>query len=407
MSTEADPRIRRRVTITVFVAVGLALTGMFATFTVLPLLTEDVAGSTGLSGSGPAAAVAGTAVGAAILGNISARRGRRVGLLVGFVAGATGAMLGVVAGLLESLPLLLAGMLLFGAGNSANLLSRYAVAAVHPEHRRASIVGLVVWAGTLGAVVGPPLAEPAGSVADGLGLPELTGALLLGAMGFAAAGLLCVTVPMPRDAGTSGQRVASTWATLRDAVTRPVIRVAMASIVISQVVMVLIMTMTPVFIRGHGHGLGTVGTIMSAHILGMYMLTPAIGWVVDRLGAAPVVVAGMLLIASAAVLGATADEHATLQLGAALWLLGIGWSLGFVAASGMLAHGEGPGLARLQGSVDSLVFAAATIASVASGVLMSALGYVILSVIGLGLALATALAVVVNWDAVPRPAETG
>jgi len=404
----AERRLRRRVTVTVFAAVGMGLTGMFATLTVIPLLTEDVAGSTGLSGIGAAAAIAGTAFGAARLGAISARRGRRTGLLTGFAVGVTGAGLGVLAAVADNLALLVVGMLLFGWGNSSNLLARYAVAAVYPEHRRAAVVGLVIWAGTLGAVIGPRLADPAGRVALELGLPELSGAVLLGGIGFALSALLCLTVPLPHDPPPVGARTASTLATLRRGLARPVVRVAVASIVISQFVMVLIMTMTPVFMRDHGHGLATVGTILSAHILGMYMLTPAVGWVVDRLGAAPVVVTGLGLIAVSTVIGATADQHATTQLGIALWLLGIGWSLGFVAASGMLAHGDqGAALARLQGSVDSVVYSAATFASVFSGVLMSALGYVILSVIGLALALVTVLAVVANWGAVPRPAEAG
>ena len=406
MNSEAQRHLRRRVTGTVFVAVGLALTGQFATFTVLPLLTEDVAGSTGLSGLGPAAAIAGTAVGAAALGVVSARRGRRVGLLVGFIAGVAGATLGTVAGVIESLPLLVVGMALFGAGTASILLARYAVAAVHPEHRRAAVVGLVVWAGTLGAVVGPRLADPAGRAAEALGLPELTGAVMLGGLGFLGAAMLCVTVPLAREDAEHASGKPGALATLRTGLERPVVRVAVAAIVISQFVMVLIMTMTPVFMRDHGHELGTVGTIMSAHILGMYLLTPAIGWVVDRIGAAPVVLTGLGLLAASAVVGATAPETATLQLGLALWLLGIGWSLSFVASSGMLAHGEeGPALAQLQGSVDSVVYAAATIASVSSGVLMSALGYVILSVIGIALALVTALAVIVNWQAVPSPAQ--
>src|SRR5690606_38593831 len=113
-------------------------------------------------------------------------------------------------------------------------------------------------------------------------------------------------------------------------------------------------------------------------------------------GAAPVIVTGLGLVATAAVLGATASEHATIQLGIALWMLGIGWSLGFVAASGLLSQGQGAEIAQLQGSVDSLVYGAATIASVSSGVLVATFSYPALSVVGLGITLATVLAVVLN-----------
>lgn len=400
---EAEPRLRRRVTLTVFAAVAFALTGMFASLTVLPLVSEDVSGANG-AGAGPAAAIAGTAVAASMLGSLSARQGRRTGLVSGYLVGTVGALLGVAAAVVENLPLLVAAMLLFGGGSASNLLARYAVATVHPEHRRASVVGLVLWAGALGAVAGPRLADPAGRLAVAAGLPELTGAFVMGALGYAIAGLLSATVPLPRNAADHDHVRSRLGASLRAGLAQPRIRVAITAIVVSQFVMVLIMTMTPVFMRGHGHGLGAVGTIMSAHILGMYMLTPAIGWVVDRAGAAPIIVTGLVLIASAAVLSATADQHATVQLGIALWLLGIGWSLGFVASSGLLSQGQGAEAAQLQGSVDSLVYGAATVASVSSGVLVATFSYPALSIVGLGIALATVLAVVLSWDAVPRPA---
>src|SRR5690606_5799148 len=122
-----------------------------------------------------------------VLGTLSARRGRRIGLVSGYVVGAVGAVLGIVAAVVESLPLLVVAMLLFGWGSAGNLLARYAVASVHPEQRRASVVGLVVWAGALGAAAGPRLADPAGRLADAVGLPELTGALVLGGIGYSIA----------------------------------------------------------------------------------------------------------------------------------------------------------------------------------------------------------------------------
>jgi MFS family permease len=93
-------------------------------------------------------------------------------------------------------------------------------------------------------------------------------------------------------------------------------------------VMMLIMTMTPLHMTDHGHGLTAVGTVISGHVFGMFALAPLSGRLTDRFGPLPIISAGMLLLLTAAVGAALAPPDSQLLLMAALFLLGWGWNLG-------------------------------------------------------------------------------
>lgn len=426
-------RVRRRTTVVLFSVVTLASTALFSTLTVAALVADEVMGLRALSGIPPAAAVAGTAIGSVVLSRLMARRGRRPGLLAGFLVAAGGAAAALVAAVIGSFPLLLVGMLAFGFGNSAALLGRFAAAEIYPVERRTSALGLILSASTIGAVVGPALVAPAGQLAVSRGLPSLGGAMALSAVVFAAAGLLCLALlrpdpselaeedpaiavppaePPPPAAGmvgmapagagaaepgqgTAGEKERSVWRT-------PRFQMALATLVAGQFVMVLIMTMTPVHIRHHGHGLGTVSLVMSAHLLGMFGLTPVLGRLADRVGQVPVILLGLATLAVAGVMAAVAPPSSEQLSALALFLLGVGWSAGFVAGSGLLAHGASfAQRVRLQGSADSLVFAAAALASVGSGFLVASAGYVALCLVAAGIVVLPALVVLRGRDIAP------
>jgi MFS family permease len=133
----------------------------------------------------------------------------------------------------------------------------------------------------------------------------------------------------------------------------PTVRVAIAVMITGQVVMVWLMSMTPVHIRESGGDLGRVGLILSAHLFGMYALAPLAGWVEDRYGSLTAIGSALGPSPSAAVLAATAPVGGVL-MAVALFLLGLGWSFGFVAGSTMLARGVPATLRpRVQGRVET------------------------------------------------------
>ncbi len=161
-----------------------------------------------------------------------------------------------------------------------------------------------------------------------------------------------------------------------------------------QIVMVLIMTMTPVHVHDTGHSLATVGFVISAHTLGMYALSPLSARLVDRLGAIPVMLGGFGLLLIAAVLAAIARDTEIPVLTLGLFLLGYGWNLGLVAGSSLLAVGADLAQRiRLQGLTDVVVWTASAVAGVSSGLLLDIAGYAALSLVAGALLAIPALAI--------------
>jgi MFS family permease len=164
---------------------------------------------------------------------------------------------------------------------------------------------------------------------------------------------------------------------------RPAVLVAIVALVIGQFVMVLIMTMTPLHMTDHGHDLGAVGLVLSAHILGMYALAPISGKLTDRFGSPAVIYSGLAVLAVSGILAAVAPAEDDRLLLLALFLLGFGWNLGYVAGSALLTSGVSiVERTRVQGVADGLIWSTAAIASLGSGVLVASAGYATLGVLG-------------------------
>jgi MFS family permease len=158
---------------------------------------------------------------------------------------------------------------------------------------------------------------------------------------------------------------------------------ASVALVVGQLVMVLIMTMTPLHMTEHGHDLTAVGIVLSGHTLGMFALSPVSGRLTDRFGSVPTIFAGSIVLGVAALMAAAAPPDGGLVLLLALFLLGWGWNLGFVAGSAMLSHSlEIHERTRVQGVADALIWSTAAIASLGSGVLVAAEGYAALGILG-------------------------
>jgi MFS family permease len=331
------------------------------------------------------------------------RAGRRVGLATGYAVGMTGAFVATIAVVSSSMPLLLIGTVLIGFGNASNQLSRYVASDLYPPHRRASALGLVVWGATVGAVIGPNLASPAASFAMSLGLPEISGAYLVPVVFVGAAALLTIFSlrPDPYALADESSRhdhpnhERSVPASLASVLQRPNVPVAIVALITVQVVMTLVMTMTPLHMTDNGHDLAAVGIVISGHTLGMFALSPLSGRLTDRIGTIPVILAGMGVTASASGLAALAPVDGGILLFLALFLLGYGWNLGYVAGSALLT--QGLSLAertRVQGLTDGLIWSSAAAASLGSGVVVAAASYATLGLLGAGLVVVPALVVI-------------
>jgi MFS family permease len=392
-------RLRSRALATYFTAAALTSIAYIATFTVASIAAPEMTGSAGSSGWPSAIAVAGTALAASLLSSVMARRGRRVGIVLGIAVAVLGGALAIVAVTAASLPLLLVASAVVGFGNAALNLSRYAAADLFPADRRAGALGFVVWGSTIGAVLGPNLVAPAGAVAPTFGLLPLAGGFalafifLLAALVVAALGPRAPNQPqLEQPMRAAGQPPSSQRRLLAELARRPQGRVALVALITSQLVMTLIMTMTPYHLHAEGHGLETVGLVISAHTFGMFAFSPLSGRLTDRFGANAMVLTGFAVLIAAGLIAALPIGGAILAL--PLFLLGVGWNLGFVAGSALLAS-EAPlgDRARLQGASDALVWATAAVASFISGYVVATASYAVLAVAGAAVAIALGLLV--------------
>ena len=399
--------LRQRSLLSLMAGVALGSTGHIAAVTVATIVAKDLAGTTIWSGAPGATVVVGAALGSTLLSRLMVARGRRAGLSTGYVVGLVGAIVATFAVLERSLPLLLAGTVLIGFGNSSNQLSRYVAADLFPGARRASAIGLVVWGATFGAVVGPNLIAWAGSLGEEIGLPPLAGAYLLPVVFVGAAAVLSFVLLRPDpyvladdsephlDDASGGQ------VPLERILRRPHVPAAIAALVAGQVVMVLVMTMTPLHMTEHGHGLAAVGLVISGHTFGMFALSPISGRLTDRFGSLAVVFSGLLVTGASAILSAVAPADGGPVLFIALFLLGYGWNLGFVAGSALLTQDLSlPERTRLQGTTDALIWSSAAAASIGSGVVVAIAGFTALGLLGAALVIVPAWLVLARRRAV-------
>ena len=393
-----DPVAVQRRTLGVL-AGGVALSGLGVTvgITVGGLLARDVAGSDTAAGLGSTAGVLGAAVVAVPLARISDRAGRRAGLAAGYAVAVLGALVTLVAAVVSSLPLLLAGLFAFGAATACSLQARYAAADLAVPEQRGRALSLVVWATTVGSVLGPNLAGPGESLGAALGLPPLTGAFAISVAVFAvvALGLLVLLRPDPlllarrlrgTGAGTGRPRRATT-AAVRAVWTDPRGRLGLTAVVVSHAVMVGVMVMTPVHM-GHAGGttLRVIGLVISVHVAGMYLFSPLVGQLADRAGRRTTVAVGAGLLLVAATLAGTAPPGAAVQLGAGLLLLGLGWSCGLIAGSTLVTEAVGEGQRpAAQGGTDLLMGLGAAVAGVAGGPLLALGGYGLVALVSAAL----------------------
>ncbi|MCJ7712191.1 MAG: MFS transporter [Chloroflexi bacterium] len=392
LSPAALEAARRRSRNTLIAGVALGSTGHIAAVTVATIVAKDLLGSQTWAGLPGATVVLGAALGAVLLSALMARKGRRFGLVTGYSVGVIGALIATAAVMTRSFPLLLVGTVLIGFGNTSNQLSRYTAADMVPPERRASAIGVVVWAATIGSVVGPWLVPVASGMASGAGLPPLAGPYLVPIVFVGLAALLSFVLlrPDPYDLADDSTRAhpeaePAAIRPVREIIRRPAVAAAIVALVVGQFVMVLIMTMTPLHMTEHGHDLGAVGMVLSGHTLGMYAFSPLSGWLSDRYGRVPTIFLGTATLAISSVMAALAPPDGGLVLWLALFLLGLGWSFGFVAGSAMLSENlEIHERTKVQGAADALIWSSAAAAALGSGLIMAGAGYTALGILGAG-----------------------
>lgn len=384
-------RAARRITATLFAAQSLGSAGLVVASTVNPIVAAELGGSAAWAGTATAAYQLGGALVAFVWGMAMDRLGRRNTLALGVLVGAVGAAVagrGVTAHALLSF---LAGVSLMGMGNSALQLGRFVAAEVNPPDVRGRAISYVVVGGTTGGVLGPFLVGPAGAVARRFGFDELAGPYA------ASVGLFLVVVGLvlwrlrPEPAllartlaaahGPSGPPAPEAERRpLGILLASPGVRLAVVALVFAQAVMVALMVITSVHMKEHDHGLTSISAVISSHIFGMYAFSILSGRLADAWGRRPVIATGAALLLASCLAAPLSPR--VVPLAAALFLLGLGWNLCYVAGSALLSDELRPAeRARAQGLNDTLIGLASAGGALSSGFVFAAHGYAIMGVL--------------------------
>lgn len=406
----ASTTVRRRTVL--LLASAQAMSGLAAgsVVSVGSLLAVQMSGSRAWAGSVTTASTLGAALAALLLARTALLHGRRVALTSGLAVASVGALGIVLAGVLASLPLLLVGGALMGVGSAVNLQARFAATDLSTVATRSRDLSLVVWTGTVGAVVGPNLVrfgEPASRM---FGIPALPAVFIFSAAGMAVAlaivwiGLRPDPLILARGPATARPeppaRGLAIGASLRMLRRYPAAGSAAMGVIVAHAAMVAVMAMTPVHLDGHGASIEFVGLAVSLHVAGMFALAPVFGTIADRVGARRVLLGGLaLLVVAVAVCGIGARRNDAVTAG--LVLLGVAWSAVTVSGSSIVAGAvPGDGKVMVQGLTDALMSLAGAGGGALAGVLLAVGGYD-------GLTLVVGLLVVAGSVVVLRAGRSG
>lgn len=389
---DSREQTRKRLIGTLFAGNAIASTAYIGIATVGALIAEQITGSTALSGLAPTVGTLGVAAAAAYLSWLSSKTGRRPAFTLGFLFAVLGAVLGILSLTTGNFLLLLVGMLGIGAGRSVTQLARYAAGDMRPQEGRAKAIGIIVWASTVGAIIGPPLIGPTSSLAATAGLDELIGPLVVAVIGFALVAILMLIGLRPDpiklvvdDGRNETEAGVSTVSELLESRST---QLSVIAVIVSQTVMVLVMVMTPLHIKANDGSLATVGWVMMAHAIGMFAIAPVTGFLVSRFGAKFMIGTAVATFVASCALAVTATTASTPILVVSMFGVGVAWNFGFVAGSTLLQDGVAvQDRLKLQGFTDSSAWISGAIAAGLSGVVLANTSYATLAVIGGMLAL--------------------
>lgn len=385
--TESPEKVRRLYRRTLSIVVLSQIfggAGLAAGITVGALIAREMLGTDSMAGLPTALFTLGAALSALIVGRLSQRSGRRFGLAGGFLTGALGAVGVITATMMESIWLLFAALFIYGAGSATNLQVRYAGTDLAGPKQRATAVSIALVSTTAGAVAGPNLVGVMGEFASSIGIPPLAGPFILAAAAYLTAGLVLLFLLRPDPllvanaletsrqaaAADKGENV-SVGGTYR----RGVIAGA-AVMVVTQLIMTGVMTMTPVHMEQHGHALSAVGSVIGVHIALMYLPSLLTGVLVDRLGRNIMAAAAGVTLLAAGAAGAYAPPDSLFGLYAALGLLGLGWNFGLISGTAMIVDATAPSVrAKIQGSADVLIALSGATGGMLSGIIAAQTGF--------------------------------
>jgi MFS family permease len=378
-----------------FVTQSLFSASNIAVFALVAIVAVKLTGMDSVAGLTSSTQTFAQALTAYPIAIVMGRFGRRLGLSLGYALATLGALIGIIAILQGIFLLLLVSAALIGMGRASGEQARFAAGEMFPEGERARMIGRLVFAGTIGAVVGPALVAPSGRLMESVGLNADIGPWV-GMLLFCGLAALLAFAFLRPDPSVVARGMVTEEKTKVDVqqfvrplstlLAHPKVQLGIAAALVSQTVMTVLMVMTPLYMDHHHHGKEDISLVISMHTLGMFGLSAVTGYLIDRFGRIPMLFVGTATLIAAALLAPVSTNQYILAV--ALFLLGLGWNFGYVSGASLLADAlQGEERTRVQGVNDTLVFMAAGFGSLAAGPLFASGGYAAVSIAGLALTL--------------------
>lgn len=378
-----------RLTGTIFAAQSLLAASQIAIFTLMTIMAAELSGNDSLAGIPSSVLTLSIAIAAVPIGLLMGKFGRRIGLAISYGLSVVGAVIGIYAIIQGEFLLLILSAAVIGLGRAGGDQSRFAVGELFFENERGRWIGIIVFAGTIGAIFGPMLITPGIWLANALNINPDTSPWLIATIFYSIATLIVLFLLFPEpmtiakhiDAQENKKKKHNpdeSGRSIKELLKLPRVQLAIISMLISQVVMVMLMVMTPLHMDHFGHSRANIGFVISAHTAGMFGFSWLTGYLVDRYGRVTMMIAAAVTLIVSAIVSPLGTELPFLIIG--LFLLGLGWNFGYVAGSSLLADAlEGAEKTRMQGTNDMLVAGVAALGSFSAGPIFASGGFITLA----------------------------
>ena len=351
-------------------SVAFSSTGFIAAVTITVLAAREVSSNPYLIGFPNAVGVAGAVIGTQMFDRMSQKYSKNRALSNTFLIGSLGGLVQISSLIIDSFYLLLIGAFILGIGQSAALQTRYVASFVASESFKATALSLAVWFSVFGSIFGPRLVGEYSAVFENWLGSDLIVGYFIATFGMFLAGL-SVLLFSQKDSALNKKLVIEKSLKLSelDSTARLLTKI----LVLNHFVMVLIMSATPLHVKDIGETIKLVGTIISYHTLGMFLLSPILGKLVDKYGSKLFAIIGSLILILSCVVSLFNTNILFLKIG--LYLLGLGWNFTYIAISSAISNYSISNGINLNIKSDSLVFVGSSVAHISLGFTYLNFGY--------------------------------
>ncbi len=341
---------------------------------------------------------------------LMARIGRRAGFALGAAVGAAGGAISVHAIFIHSFWLFCCGTATVGVFQAFAQYYRLAAADAVDAPSKGRAISTVLTGGVIAAVLGPALAAWSRDWLAPITFAGSYALVTLLGIGSLALVLFAYRNVAPPRASTAQADVDDAQARpLARIVTQPIFIAALANNAIGYMVMMFVMTATPIAAVACGHTIGDGARIIQWHLVGMYAPSFFAARLIARFGVLRVIGAGIVLSAACGAIALAATDLPHFY--AALACLGIGWNFMFVGGTTLLAQSyRSSERAKTQATSEFTTFACTALASLCAGQLLARFGWhVVNASIFPALAIAACATLGYAWTRArtPAPAAAG